>query len=161
VWRVRTVLRPDARQRARVRELVGALGMPPLAAGQGDAVLPVRLAVGTRPESGLDIQTRSLLDVIEVAASRVEVPEAHLREGVTDPRFERISAPGDFLRIRSAEDRPESAVVAIPHRGVWFYIEDTDSSSKFAFHVLGSLLAMRLADAAPGTAPTLTIPAAR
>lgn len=39
--------------------------------------------------------------------------------------------------------------------------EDTDPSSKFAFRLLGSLLVMRLSDAVPGTAPTLTLPAAR
>lgn len=39
--------------------------------------------------------------------------------------------------------------------------EEADPSSKFAFRLLGSLLAMRLSDAVPGTAPTLTLPAAR
>jgi len=148
-------------QHAQVRELAETLGFRVPVSANAELVLPVRLAVGAPAEPRLDVQTRSLFDVLEIAASRVEVPEQHLREGVTDSRFAEISAPADFLRIRSAEDRPESAAVAVYHRGVWFYIEDSDPSSKFGFRMLVSLLAMRLSEATAGTAPTLTIPASR
>ena len=147
---------------ARVRELMEALGLAAPADPVGPRVaLPVRLGVPSGEPLRLDIQTRSLFDVITIAAARVEVPEPDLREGRADPRYERVSAPADFLRIHSSEKRPENATVAVRHRGAWFYIDDADASSKFAFRILGSLLAMRLAEAAPATAPMLTIPASR
>jgi hypothetical protein len=146
-------------QRDQVRELLDRLGLRALAVAGQDLVLPVRLAVGTSKEARLDLQTRSVYEVLEIAASTVEVPEQH--RGVAVPQYEQIFAPPNFLRIRSSEDRPDGAVVAVQHRDVWFYIDDSDASSKFAFRTLVSLVGMRLSEASEGSIPTLTIPASR
>lgn len=146
-------------QRDQVRELLDRLGLRALAVEGQDLVLPVRLAVGTSKEARLDLQTRSAYEVLEIAASTVEVPEQH--RGAAVPQYDEIFVPPNFLRIRSSEDRPESALVAFQHRDVWFYIDDSDASSKFAFRMLVSLVGMRLSEMGASAAPTLTIPASR
>ncbi|MGH7288266.1 MAG: hypothetical protein ACREI8_09650 [Myxococcota bacterium] len=146
-------------QRDPIRELLDRLGLRSLAVEGQDLVLPVRLAVGTSKEARLDLQTRSVYEVLEIAASTVEVPETH--RGVALPQYEQIFAPPNFLRIRSSEERPDGAVVAVQHRDVWFYIDDSDAPSKFAFRTLVSLVGMRLSEASTTSVPTLTIPASR
>ena len=146
-------------QRDPIRELLDRLGLRALAVEGQDLVLPVRLAVGTSKEARLDVQTRSVYEVLEIAASTVEVPEQH--RGVAVPWYEQIFAPPNFLRIRSSEERPDGAVVAVQHRDFWFYIDDSDASSKFAFRTLVSLVGMRLSEASAGGTPMLTIPASR
>src|SRR5262245_19041031 len=143
-----------------VRELLQRWGLPAsLAAGNGDIVLPVNLAVGkvTKPE--LNIQTRWVHDLIDIAASSVEVPPEDAAMGLADPA---VAGPGPFrddLRIQSSPSYPSTAVlVAVRHRGYWFYISADDGPSKLTFRLLQTLIGMRLVEGTPQTIPTLTIP---
>jgi hypothetical protein len=143
-----------------VRELLQRWGLPAsLGRRDQDIVLPVRLAFGkvTRPE--LNLQTRSVYDLIEVAAKSVEVPPEHAALGLADPSLDGLSPLGDLLKIRSSPSRPSANVlVAIRHRGHWFYIAADDGPSKLAFRLLQTLMSMRLIEATPQTLPSLTIP---
>ena len=69
--------------------------------------------------------------------------------------------PGD-LRIQSSPSYPSRDVlVAVRHRGYWFFIPADDGPSKLAFRLLQMLIGMRLVEGTPQTTPTLTIPVGR
>ena len=146
-----------------VRDLLRTWSLPAsLAQGDRDIVLPVNLAVGkvTRPE--LNVQTRSVYDLIDLAASAVEVPPEHAARGLADPGTGAPSAFRGDLRIQSSRSYPSTDVlVAVRHRGYWFYIAADDGPSKFTFHLLQTLIGMRLVEGTPQTTPTLTIPVSR
>ena len=146
-----------------VRDLLRAWGLPAsLAQGDRDIVLPLNLAVGkgTRPE--LNVQTRSVYDVIEFAASSVEVPPEHAALGLADPGVDALSPFHGWLRIQSSPSYPSKDVlVAVRHRGYWFYIPADDGPSKLAFRLLQMLIGMRLVEGTPQTTPALTIPVSR
>jgi hypothetical protein len=146
-----------------VRELLQRWGLPAsLAAGNGDIVLPVTMAVGrvTKPE--LNIQTRSVYDLIEIAASTVEVPPEDAAQGLAGPALAGPSPFRDDLKILSSSSYPSTPVlVAVRHHGYWFYIPADDGPSKLTFRLLQTLIGMRLVEGTPQTTPTLTIPVAR
>jgi hypothetical protein len=52
-------------------------------------------------------------------------------------------------------------LVAVRHRGYWFYIPADEGPSKLAFRLLQTLIGMRLVEGTPQTIATLTIPASR
>jgi len=146
-----------------VRELLRTWDLPTsLARDDREIVLPLKLAFGKATQPELRVQTRSVYDLIEIAASAVEVPPEHVALGLPDPGFEGLSPLGGVLRIQSAPTHPANDVlVAVRHRGYWFYITADDGRSKLAFRLLQTLISMRLAEGTPQTIPTLTIPVAR
>src|SRR5262249_55511200 len=146
-----------------VRELLRKWGLPEsLSQGDRDIVLPLNLAVGKATKPEINVQTRSVYDLIEVAANSVEVPPEHAAQGLTDGGFEGPSSMRGVLRIQSSPSYPSTGVlVAIRHRGYWFYIAADDGPSKLGFRLLQTLIDMRLAEGTPQTIPTLTIPVSR
>ncbi|HLK12136.1 MAG TPA: hypothetical protein VKW76_12225 [Candidatus Binatia bacterium] len=146
-----------------VRDLLHRWGLPESLARQGrDIALPVKLAFGERTKPELDLQTRSVYDLVQIAASCVDVPAEHVAQGLSDPALDGPSLLRGAMRIRSSASRPsEDVLVAARHRGYWFYIAGEDGPSKRAFRLLQTLINMRLVEAAPETIPALTIPVAR
>jgi len=144
-----------------VYELLRSLAIPESAARSGkDVILPVRLGLGSAGEPTLNLQTRSVYDLIEGAATAVEVPAEHAARGLADTTAE--TAFHGALRIHSSATRPLGDVlVAARHRGSWFFIAADDGPSKVAFRLLQSLIGMRLVEHTPQTMPTLTIPVAK
>ena len=150
---------PDARDS--VGELLRSWGLPESLARSGkEIVLPVKLALGPVDRPELNLQTRSVYDLIEGAGAAVEVPAEHAERGLADAGSE--GAFHGLLKIHSSATRPSGDVlVASRHRGYWFYIAADDGPSKVAFRLLQSLIGMRLVEQTPQTMPTLTIPVAR
>lgn len=133
-----------------------------LARGGRDIVLPVTLAVGRATTPKLHVVTRSVYDLVELAASVVDVPPEHAALGLADPVSDRGSSMGDVLRIHSSPGPPSAPMlVAVRHRGHWFYVAANDAESKRAFQLLQVLIGMRLVEASPQSVPTLTIPVAK
>jgi hypothetical protein len=143
-----------------VRELLRMWGLPESLARQGhDIVLPVKLAFGNGSTPQLNVQTRSVYDLIQLAATAVQVPAEQIELGLPDAGLDDLSPPEGFLKIQSSREQPSSDVlVKIWHRGWWFYISASDGPSKSGFRFLQTLINMRLVEAAPATTPTLTIP---
>ena len=144
-----------------VRELLRMWELPDSLARQGqDIVLPVKLGFGNGSTPQLNVQTRSVYDLIELAATAVQVPPEHVALGLPDPGLDQLSPAEGFLKIQSSREQPSSSdvLVKVWHRGWWFYIAASDGQSKSAFRFLQTLINMRLVEAAPATTPTLTIP---
>ena len=146
-----------------VRDLLRKWRLPSsLGRADRDIVLPVNMAIGRGTKPELNVETRSVYDLIELAASTVEVPPEHAALHLADPALDGVSALRGFLRIQSSPTRPSTDVlVAVRHRGYWFYIPADDGQSKLAFRLIQTLIGMRLVEGTPQTIPTLTIPASR
>jgi hypothetical protein len=152
---------PDDRDT--VRELMRRWGLPKSLALDGrDVVLPVKLAFGSVSRPELNLQTRSVYDLIQMAASAVEVPPEHAAAGLPDASLDGRAPLESLFRVHSSADRPSTDVlVAVRHRGYWFYIAANDGPSKLAFRFFQTLIGMRLAEVTPQSLPTLTVPVAK
>jgi hypothetical protein len=118
------------------------------------------LVYGSAARNGSEIavQSRSLLNVLQLMAAQTTVPEQHIAEGRTSTGFEgeeSLSLQG--FRIHSSESRPSLDYASVNYRDTWFYISDTDMTSKRVFSLI--MLLFTLADTSSSRAePVLTIP---
>lgn len=147
---------------AQVRELRELSGMPVENTPSNVAVIPVRLAWNGATFGGLGITTRSVLDLMEILAGAVEVPQEDLATGIADvyPRPGRI---GRQLRVHYAESKPENAYVSVEFHNGWYYIDKSDLITKRYFRLMNSLWSSTIADATAksSAAPVLTVPVSR
>jgi hypothetical protein len=141
---------------AEVTRLAALLDLAKPAKPGADWIVPVHVAVGTPERGSIGIETRSLLDVMRIAAAAVDVP-ADLASTAGAPR---PGIAGSEIRILSASSRPEGARVAIPYRGRWYWIDDRDAAAKQWFSML-LLLANASLPPSAGVTPLLTIPVTR
>ena len=66
----------------------------------------------------------------------------------------------ELMRIRWAKKPPQNAYSAIFYRGNWFYIDDSDLTSKSTFSLLMQLFALQAGEV-KSTGPLLTLPVNR
>lgn len=143
-----------------VAELLRTLRVQRGPEGGAPITVPLRFFVGALWTDGVDLETPSALEVIEAAAAGVEVPEAHLSEGIAQPSAG--TPQRALIKVHASRNHPAPASVAVKHRGWWFFVDGRDTRSKQAFMVLRTLIGLRLDDAASGQrVPVLTIPVAR
>lgn len=107
---------------------------------------------------------RSLLSVMYFLSQSVHVPEAHEKMGIVTVtrdekgnRFNWDAVIGNVMTVHSSAAPPELAAVKIPYRGAWFYIADTDLTSKTTFTLLSFLFNLQAANKS-GADPVLTYP---
>lgn len=123
------------------------------------------------PKEGLDrldLETRSLLQVLFFVANGVDVPPEHLASGTApatagaDGRaFDWEPVVGGLFRVYSAGGRrpPACAHVAVCYKGRWFYIDERDRDTKATFALLLELSRLQLStDRGGGAGPVLTLP---
>lgn len=160
---VALVIHDYAAERAVVQELLRLWDISPsLARGDGDIVLPIRLAAGRPAEPALNVVPRSVYELVTLAASTVDVPQDHVALGLTDPILDQVSPFESWLRIHSSSDTPSvAALVAVRLHDQTFYIAADDAESKRAFQLLQVLIGMRLVEGVPQSMPTLTIPVSK
>jgi hypothetical protein len=110
------------------------------------------------------IVTRSLLGTMFYLSQAVEVStQDTLRGKVTKTKtsagdvFDWKKVTGDLLRIRSLPEKPEENAMIIFYRGTWFYIDDSDLSSKSTFSLLAQIFSLQ-AGKIKDNAPLLTLP---
>ncbi len=146
-----------------VAELRRLLAEPPVAEG-GRRELDFTLGALDRRPGELAVYPRSLMGVMFFLSQAVEPPPEHRSRGwVTVTRdaageaFDWRRVTGDLLRIPWSESRPADAFVAVPYRGVWFYIDDADLESKSTFGLLVQLFSLQAGEVR-GLAPMLTLP---
>ncbi len=108
----------------------------------------------------LTVMSRSMLQILTSMAAFVDVPEEHLRAGVTASTLENVSAESyeGPVRIRSGREKPPEAFAAVRYRGSWFWIDDSDLVSKRA--LLAVVFFFTLAESGEKEKlPQITIPA--
>jgi hypothetical protein len=113
--------------------------------------------------SEIGILPRSLIGAMSYLSQAVEPPQKDVDAGrVTVTRhsdgapFDWTELTGGLFRIRSSADPPDNAFVRIHYRGTWFYIDDSDLTSKASFNLLDQLFQLQAGDA-PGASPLLTL----
>jgi hypothetical protein len=119
------------------------------------------IAYGLFPRRGSEVAilSRSILELMLELGFGIDVPEAHVKAGRVLPgRRQADSAPYTPLtRIHSGAEAPEDAYVAVPYRGHWYWIDDSDLASKSTFTFL--LILFSLAETGQSAAaPVVTVP---
>ena len=143
----------STREVARLLELLNVT--KPVREGD-DIVVPVLLSAGTPAPGAIAIETRSLFNLMQLAAAHIDLPEAAVATSIKFPR-PGLGARG--IRIHSAATRPPPAQtrVAVEFRGYWYYIDQSDESSKLWFTMLQLLASAQVPDTSV-VGPMLTIP---
>ncbi|MGH9379043.1 MAG: hypothetical protein ACRD2Z_00280 [Thermoanaerobaculia bacterium] len=110
---------------------------------------------------------RSLLGMFFYLSQAVTVPAAHIEAGwVTRTRrpdgsdFDWDELTGRLFRVANSTQRPSGAFTAVPYRGHWFYLDDTDLNSKTTFGLLTLLFSLQ-ASGGEGASPLLTVATGR
>ena len=112
-----------------------------------------------------DLRSRSIYSVLYYLSHNVEIPEEHKQAGlitVTKAKnggeFNWEETPaGRMFKVRWNKGKPRNAYIAVPYRGVWFYIADDDLQSKSTFMLLSQLFSLQAGQTEDG-GPTLTLP---
>jgi len=152
-------LESEATDSEEARGLTRLLGLQP-----GKRIFTMdELARRPRADS-LGIELRSLVGIMFFLSTGVDIPERDLALGrVTIARdaegrpYDWTPVVGDLLDIKSQDEKPANAAVAVQYRGSWFYIDDSDMSSKYTFMLLGTLIALQAGEI-ERAGPLLTLP---
>lgn len=120
-----------------------------------DVVIPLRLSAGSPAPGTIAIETRSLFDLVRLAAASIELPRDAAAGATT---FGKRGPAGDLVQIRSSTFRPKDSRAVCEYRGRFYYIDQNDESTKQWFTMLGLLASAQVPDT--GVAPLLTVPVA-
>lgn len=117
--------------------------------------------------STVTLVTRSVMAAMFYLSQGVNVPVRDRELGrvtttVTDSGepFEWSDLLGGLFAVRESEDEPDNAYAKVWYRGRWFYIDDSDRTSKSTFSLLTQLLALQAGEF-ESRGPVLTLPVAQ
>ncbi len=159
-------IHPKSRATPEAERLAQLMGL-----GSHESRFALKLGV-TGDRAGVDgpgngavitISTRSLMGTLFFLSQGIDVPQQHRLAGlVTTARdsqgeaFDWSAVTGDLLRVGTQSKRPTEAAVAVPFRGQWFFIDDSDLQSKSTFSLLIQLFALQAGEAG-AAGPVLTL----
>ncbi len=121
------------------------------------------------PFDQVQIVPCSTAQVYFYMANGVEVPTEHLKNGLAVAPvdeagvvFDLREVTRDLFEVHACKSLkpPANAYVAVPYRGYWFSIDDSDHRSKAAFALMLQLSRLDLDRQRPG-GPALTLPVGR
>ncbi len=124
----------------------------------------------TYPPRGMetiDLETRSLLQVLYFVSKGIEIPADHLQRGfavhtrTADGRpFDWSEVTRGLFKVSSAiaDQPPTTAHVAVKYLDHWFYIDRRDADTMSTFSLLMELARLELPGAGRAGGPTLTLP---
>ena len=145
-----------------VKQLCDLLGLE-----RGRTHFPLTTEVGAGGKDRIATVPRSLMGSLFYVSQSVEVPaddEDANRVTVSyypqGNRFDWRAVTGGLMHIHSAKQRSHNAYIAIYYRGSWFYIDDSDLTSKSTFSLLMQLFALQAGEI-KSTGPILTLPVSR
>jgi hypothetical protein len=127
--------------------------------------VPQKFVITYSPARGADdelaVNSRSMLQIMQAFASRIDVPEAHLKDHSAWPSPQTAPAgesrPQD-LRIHSGKDKPAGAFAAVRYRDYWFWVDNGDFLTKRALTVVMFFFTLAETGSAERL-PLVTIPA--
>jgi len=142
------------------RELLGILGVTAYKIDGRQILMPLRLSIGRASDDTIDLETRSVLEVIRVIGRDMEIPTPHRNAGLVKTASGTSSPAREAsIVVRSSRQKPADATVSVYFRDWWFYIDADDVRSKQGFVVLQMLISMQMDDSGGGDrSPVLTIP---
>ena len=125
---------------------------------------PITTQVGNGSKNTLAVVTRSLMAGMFYLSQGVSVPDSDEQAGrvtVTKTkngeRFNWQQAMEKLITVESSKKPPQNAYAAVYYRGHWFYIDDSNLTSKSTFSLLMQLFALQAGEI-KSTAPVLTLP---
>ncbi len=142
--------RPDAETAALIDRLKSAIGL-----ARDTSRFRVTTRVVRRGPEEVTLRVRSVLELMGFLARGVQIPAEHADQGRAVQSG--AGGPDAPLRVWSQVERPSDAFVAVRHQGYWFYIRQSDHTSKQAFGLLAYLFQMQ-APQIKGAGPLLTVP---
>lgn len=133
-----------------------------------DGLYSAELATRSRRRGDSPLRGRSILGMMAAFSHTVDVPPEHQRLVVHTEGPAGTPTPctpvgvwtnviGDYFGVSWSYEKPESAAVSVPYRGVWFYIDDSCSSAKSTLDLLGHLYALQAGLADSGKGDTLLL----
>ena len=124
-------------------------------------IIPVSLSVTAQESERIGIITRSIYDLFEIMGASIVVPQEHEDTGLTCV-YPQMGLAGQDIKILSSKTKPDNMSLALRYRGYWFYIDETDQSTKSFFALTRALWSYTStsSDVHSG-APVLTIPVSR
>ena len=131
-----------------------------------DGVDPFLIGTPVTGLDKLDLETRSLLQVLFFVSHGVDVPAEHLTSCLApttmDPSgqaFDWRQVMQGLFQVRHLKSRkpPTCAQVAIKYQDYWFYIDERDRDTKSTFCLLLEVSRLELNNPS-NTAPLLTLP---
>ncbi len=145
-----------------VREFRAILGLSP----EGTAYR-LTTDTATRAPDQIGVGTRSVTGMMAYLSQSIVPPPRDVRDGLVTVTRHENGEPfnwsdllGDLFEVRSADRQPEHSAVSIRYRDHWFYITDTDLSSKSTFMLLQQMFALQAGEIRQ-TGPVLTLPVGR
>ena len=106
--------------------------------------------------------TRSMMQIMVVLASQIDVPPEHVAEGRTMPTLAKTGGMEDkmsrLVDVQCSREKPEKAFVSVKYADHWFWIERGDYPSKRIFAFLMILFSLTETGSKEGL-PLVTIPA--
>jgi hypothetical protein len=124
----------------------------------------IKVTYGSIPENDQEIAllTRSMMQIMIVLATQIDVPPEHVTEGQTIPSLDAPSSTdekiGQLIQVNCSKDKPEEAFVAVNYEKHWFWIDKRDFSSKRTFAFMMILFSLTETGGKEGL-PLVTIPA--
>jgi hypothetical protein len=119
---------------------------------------------GVDKVKGLAVVPRSLMSAMFYLSQGVDVPGKDLDQGLVFTAQYADGEPVDWqketnglFRVRAGWFEPRNAYVKINYRDRWFYIDDSDLSSKTTFALVSQLFAMQ-SGSVRNAGPVLTLP---
>lgn len=126
-----------------------------------EGLTEIQVVYGLVPRSDREIAmtTRSMLEIILEMGIGVELPDTGDASQRALPGRGRAgdAQATPLVQIRSSTTPPEDAFVAVPYKGRWYWIEDTDVPSKRTFTFLLILFSLAETGQSPA-APVVTVP---
>lgn len=114
--------------------------------------------------SEIQIDFRSLAGIQFFLSHGIIIPKEHLEKGFVQitknsdgTEFNWSLITGDLMTVHSSKDEPMEAAVKIFYRENWFFIKDSDITSKYTFMLLSQIASLQSGEI-KNSGPTLTLP---
>jgi hypothetical protein len=129
--------------------------------GLGEDVSEFEITYGLVPRNPNEVAmlTRSMMEIMLQLGFGIDLPAAHATGGRALPgQWQPGNAKAEpLVHIRSGTEAPADAYAAVPYKGYWYWIDDTDIASKRTFTFL--MILFSLAETGQTTAsPVVTVP---
>jgi hypothetical protein len=143
---------PKERMPARARRLIELLGLDP-----SKRSFDILFGFGGGARDQIKVYTRSLFEILDSLAARIEVPDGDVAAGRTYPNGPSPAAMIPALTVKHERLPLGDAFVAVEYRGTWYWVDDNDYGSKRVFTSLMLLLNV-VEKTGKSQLPVITIP---